>query len=120
MPQFLYKIREPDLRREWRRRKRKLRKLHGGGQRRPNGKLIFLEKMEDSPFTREIPKYAKKAEWVFGPKEVELRERMKRAMALKRRLEQEAEEARVARLKELGVWPGEQAWRRPWQPKVEY
>merc|ERR550517_2368155 len=103
MPQWIYKRREPDLRREWRRRKRKLRKKHGGGERRPNGKLIFLEKMEDSPFTREIPKYAKKAEWTFGPKEVELRERKKRAVELKRRLEQEAEQKRIDRLKELGV-----------------
>jgi len=111
MPQWLYKKREPDLRREWRKRKRKLRRLHGGGQRRPNGKLIFLEKMEDSPFTREIPKYAKKAEWVFGPKEVELRERKKRAMELKRRLEQEAEEKRIAdRSQYGGHWLGRDAF----------
>lgn len=121
MPQKEFKKRERSLKQKWRAKKRKLRIRHGEGQRWPNGRLIFLSKLNGSPFTRERhgEKYTKKAPWLYSPNEVPARERQMRALALKRRLEQEAEETRVKRLQELGVWPGRQAWRRPWQPKVD-
>merc|ERR1719284_1155771 len=92
------------------------------GQRHPNGRLIYLTKMGDHPFTIEKygDKYSKPAEWHFSPNEIKRKERQMRANELKRQLEQKAEEVRVARMKELNVWLGDMNWRRPWQAKVEY
>merc|ERR1740121_1732529 len=91
------------------------------GQRWPNGKYIFLTKLQGSPFTRERfgEKYVGRAPWHFHPSEVKFREQQIRAHELKRRLELEAAETRFARLKELGVWPGEPSWRKPWEPQVD-
>jgi len=121
MPEQAFKREEKRLKRAWRAKKRKLRIKHGMGQKWPNGKYIFLAKLQGSPFTREQygEKYVGRAEWHFSPNEIPARERQMRAHALKRRLEQGAEEKRVERLRELGVWPGEQSWRRPWRPKVD-
>lgn len=121
MPEKDFKRREKSLRQRWRAKKRKLRIKHGMGEKWPNGKYIFLAKLQGSPFTRERygEKYVGHAAWHFSANEIPARERQMRAFALKRRLEQEAEEKRIDRLRELGVWPGEQSWRRPWQPKVD-
>jgi len=121
MPEQAFRREEKRLKQAWRARKRKLRIKHGMGQKWPNGKYIFLAKLQGSPFTREQygEKYVGRAEWHFSPNEIPARARQMRAHALKRRLEQEAEEKRVERLRELGVWPGEQSWRRPWRPKVD-
>merc|ERR1711972_749304 len=80
----------------WRAKKRKLRIKHGMGQKWPNGKYIFLSKLQGSIFTRQKygDKYVGRAEWHFSPNEIEARERQLRALQLKRRLEQEAEEKR--------------------------
>lgn len=122
MPAGAFARERPRLLQKWRHKKRRLRLKHGMGQRYPNGKLIFLTKLQGHPFTREFygEKYAGQAEWHYSPKEIEGRERQLRAHALKRRLEQEAEETRVARMRELNVWLGEEGWRRPWQAKAEY
>lgn len=121
MPMKSFKRREKSLRQRWRAKLRKNRIKHGMGQRWPNGKYIFIAKMQGSIFTREKygEKYVGRAAWHHSPNEIPARERQMRALALKRRLEQEAEEKRIERLRELGVWPGEQTWRRPWQPKVD-
>lgn len=121
MPQKVFKVRENKLMKRWRAKKRKLRIKHGMGDKWPNGKYIFLAKLQGSPFTRQRygEKYVGHAAWHFSANEIPSRERQMRALALKRRLEQEAEEKRIERLRELGVWPGEQSWRRPWQPKVD-
>lgn len=120
MPEKDFDQRQKGLKQQWRAKKRKLRIKHGMGEKWPNGKYIFLAKLQGSPFTREQygEKYVGRAAWHFSPKEVENRERTLRALELKRRLEQEAEQKRVSRLAELGVWPGNKNWRRPWQPKV--
>jgi len=121
MPEDEFKKREKSLRQRWRAKKRKLRLKHGKGQRWPNRKLIHLAKLQGSPFTRERygDKYVGKAAWHFHPNEIPFREQQIRAHELKRRLELEAAETRFARLKELGVWPGEPSWRKPWEPQVD-
>jgi len=111
MPQSVFERREPALRRAWKARARRLRIKHGKGQKRPNGRAIYLEKMLDSPFTREIPGYEKAPEWRNSEVEVERRAQQKRAHELKKILEQKAEEVRIARLRELGVSTGEPGWR---------
>merc|ERR1711920_802974 len=112
--------REKDLKQKWRAKKRKLRMKHGNGQKWPNGKYIFLAKLQGSPFTREKygEKYVGRAAWHFSPNEIKGRERQLRAMELKRRLETEAEEKRLNRLKELNIWPGDPKWRKPWQQEI--
>lgn len=121
MPKASFDKRRKTFLRRWRAKKRKLRIKHGMGQRWPNGKLIYLTKLQCSPFTKEFygQKYVGKAPWLFSANEVPARERQMRALTLKRQMEQAAEEKRIARLRELGVWPGEQSWRRPWQPQVD-
>eukprot|EP00442_Polarella_glacialis_P012486 CAMPEP_0115075702 /NCGR_PEP_ID=MMETSP0227-20121206/16016_1 /TAXON_ID=89957 /ORGANISM="Polarella glacialis, Strain CCMP 1383" /LENGTH=275 /DNA_ID=CAMNT_0002462757 /DNA_START=1 /DNA_END=828 /DNA_ORIENTATION=+ len=86
---------------------------HGMGQRYPNGKYIFLTKLQGSPFTRELygEKYIGKAEWTYHPNEVKAKEKVQRARELKRTMAIETEERRVAHLRQLGVWPGESHWR---------
>lgn len=121
MPEEEFVRREPELRKQYLRKKRKLRIKHGRGQRWPNGKLIHLTKLQGSPFTRQMfgEKYVGRAPWHFSPKEVEHRAQQMRAQELKRRLEFEASATRYARLRELGVWSGDLSWRKPWQPQVD-
>jgi len=116
-----FAARERKLRQEYNGMVKKLRKKHSHGQAYPNGKNIYLTKVQHIPFTREIygEKYAGKAPWLLRPTEVALRKRQLEANRLKRRLEQEAEVMRIKRLRNLGIFPGEQEWRRPWQPKVD-
>lgn len=96
---------------------RKLKRIHGGGEKWPNGRPIYIDKMRRHQFTKiAFPQFAKPCEWKFSPKEVERRAQRRRALELQRRLAQEAELRRLARLRELGVWPGEEQWRRPWRP----
>lgn len=116
-----FTAREPELRREYNGMVKKLRKKHSHGHRYPNGKAVYLTKVQHIPFTREIygEKYAGKAPWLLKPSEVALRKRQLEAQRLKRRLEQEAEVMRINRLRNLGIFAGEQEWRRPWQPKVD-
>lgn len=113
-----------ELKREFKIKRRKLRKKHGMGQKYPNGQYIYLVKMMDHPLTAKIhgPKYAGRAEWLFSPKEVEYRERRNRARELQRRLILIAEQKRVERLRELGVWLGEEEWQygKPWVPKIPF
>lgn len=117
MPQFMYERDYKKLRAEWRRRKRLLRKKHGG-YRFPNGRYVHLSKMMDSPFTRALRGYEEKMPWMNSPKEVETNDRRNRALKLVRRLEFEAEERRIARLQELGVQVGDDTWVMRNQPKV--
>mmetsp|Transcript_22087 Transcript_22087/g.56346 ORF Transcript_22087/g.56346 Transcript_22087/m.56346 type:complete len:266 (-) Transcript_22087:230-1027(-) len=121
MPEEEFEKRRPQLLQKYRAKKRKLRIKHGKGQKYPNGQYIFLTKLSGSPFTRELygEKYAGRKEWLLHPNEVPSRERHMRALELKRKMMQEAEEKRLDRLKDLGVWPGEEAWRKPWEAKPE-
>lgn len=121
MPEAEFEKRRPKLMQKYRAKKRKLRIKHGMGQKYPNGQYIFLTKLSGSPFTRELygEKYAGRKEWLLHPNEVPAREQHMRAMELKRKMMQEGEEKRLNRLKDLGVWPGEQAWRKPWEPKPD-
>jgi len=113
--------RERELRGEYAGMVKKLFKRHSRGWKYPNGKAVHLTKLQHIPFTREIygEKYAGKAPWLLDPREVPLRKRQLEANRLKRRLEQEAELLRVKRLRDLGIYAGEQEWRRPWQPQVD-
>jgi len=122
MPEAAFKKNEKSLRQRWRSKKRKLRIYHGMGQKWPNGKYIFLTKLQGSIFTRQQygENYVGHAQWHYSPNEMARRERQTRAAALKRELEQQAEETRVARMKELNVGLGKESWRRPWQAKVDY
>eukprot|EP00929_Paragymnodinium_shiwhaense_P104042 TRINITY_DN67_c0_g1_i2.p1 TRINITY_DN67_c0_g1~~TRINITY_DN67_c0_g1_i2.p1 ORF type:complete len:267 (-),score=59.91 TRINITY_DN67_c0_g1_i2:202-1002(-) len=122
MPEQEFEKRKPRLIRQYNALKRKMRIKHGMGQKYPNGREIYMVRLKDNPMTTYLhgDKYSKPAEWHFSPKEIESRERQLRAQALKRRLEQEAEETRVARMKELNVWLGDEGWRRPWQAKAPY
>jgi len=121
MPAQVFKAREKSYLRAWRAKKRKLRIKHGMGQKYPNGRYIFLTKLMKSPFTVKYhgEKYAGPAPWHFSPNEIPAREKQMRALELKRRLEMEAEERKVRRLRALNVWPGKEEWRRPWDPVVE-
>lgn len=120
MPEMEFKKNEKRLRQQWRAKKRQLRRKHGN-MRYPDGKFIFLAKLQGNPFTREKygEKYIGRPEFKH-PNDLKGREQQKRAMELKRKLEQQAEEVRVARMKELNVWLGDIAWRRPWQAKADY
>jgi len=122
MPVAAFKKNEKQLKQRWRSKKRKLRIYHGMGQKWPNGKYIFLSKLQGSIFTRQQygDNYVGYAPWHYSPNEITRRERQQRAGALKRELEQQAEEVRVARMKELNVGLGKESWRRPWQAKVDY
>eukprot|EP00929_Paragymnodinium_shiwhaense_P104041 TRINITY_DN67_c0_g1_i1.p1 TRINITY_DN67_c0_g1~~TRINITY_DN67_c0_g1_i1.p1 ORF type:complete len:270 (-),score=55.17 TRINITY_DN67_c0_g1_i1:153-962(-) len=122
MPEVEFQRRKPRMIRQYNALKRKMRIKHGMGQKYPNGREIYMVRLKDNPMTTYLhgDKYSKPAEWHFSPKEIESRERQLRAQALKRRLEQEAEETRIARMKELNVWLGDEGWRRPWQAKAPY
>lgn len=122
MPVEEFAKRKKELKQRWRKQKRKLRLKHGKGQRYPNGKLIFLCKLQGNPFTREQfgEKYIGRAAWHYSPNEILARERQMRALELKSILEQKAEEVRVKRMQELNVGLGDPIWRRRWRAKVEY
>ncbi|CAE8701900.1 unnamed protein product [Polarella glacialis] len=113
MPQKTFEKRRKTLLKRFRKIKRKLRIKHGMGQRYPNGKYIFLTKLQGSPFTRELygEKYIGKAEWTYHPNEVKAKEKVQRARELKRTMAIETEERRIEHLRQLGVWPGESHWR---------
>merc|ERR1712050_405078 len=120
MPEKDFKIREKSLKQKWRAKKRKLRIKHGMGQKWPNGKYIFLAKLQGSPFTRQ--QYGEKyVGWkAWSKKSVERGQQRKRANKLKTRLMIEAEETRLERLAQLQVWPGEREWKKPFDPVKQY
>eukprot|EP00930_Biecheleria_cincta_P055839 TRINITY_DN4209_c0_g1_i1.p1 TRINITY_DN4209_c0_g1~~TRINITY_DN4209_c0_g1_i1.p1 ORF type:complete len:277 (-),score=48.72 TRINITY_DN4209_c0_g1_i1:59-889(-) len=113
MPQEAFEKNRGRLLKDYKRKARKLRQKCGMGQRYPNGKLVHLQILQGSPFTRELygEKYIGRAEWVYHPDEKERRATCRRALELKRKLAMENEERRLARLKELGVWTGKPEWR---------
>ncbi|CAK0892916.1 unnamed protein product [Prorocentrum cordatum] len=116
-----FTAREQELLGEYKGMVKKLYKKHSHGYKYPNGKAVYLTKIQHIPFTTAIygETYAGKAPWLLKPTEVTLRKRQLEANRLKRRLEQEAEILRVKRLRDLGIYAGEQEWRRPWQPQVD-
>lgn len=117
MPQFMFERDEKKLRQLWRKRVRMLRRKHGC-DRYGNGRFVHLIKMMDNPFTRELTGYAEQPKWMNSPKELEHKEHRNRALKLIRRLEFEAEERRIARLHELGVFVGDIDSRSPTAPRV--
>lgn len=124
MPSDYVKKNWDALVRDFKMKRKKLKKKHNMGAKYPNGQKIYLVKMMDHPLVVKFhgPKYAGRAEWLMSPKEVEYKERRTRARELQRRLTLIAEQKRVKRLRELGVWLGEESWQdgKPWIPKVPF
>jgi len=113
MPEEAFQRNKDRLMNQYNKKERKLRRVCGKGQRYPNGKLVHLQKLQGSPFTRELygEKYIGRAEWIYSPDEVKRRQKYRRAQELRRRMALENEERRLNRLKELGVWTGKPEWR---------
>eukprot|EP00403_Amphidinium_massartii_P018538 CAMPEP_0178414042 /NCGR_PEP_ID=MMETSP0689_2-20121128/22834_1 /TAXON_ID=160604 /ORGANISM="Amphidinium massartii, Strain CS-259" /LENGTH=285 /DNA_ID=CAMNT_0020035323 /DNA_START=17 /DNA_END=874 /DNA_ORIENTATION=+ len=123
MPWEDFEDKKDELWQQYRKMKRKLRKKHGNGDRYPNGDLIFLRKMQGHPFlVLDSPgneKYMRDPEWIYDPNEAEVKEQAQRAKELRRKLMVEAEEKRLARAQELGMWTGDPKWRQPWSAQID-
>lgn len=118
MPSKVFYHIRPMLLRRWRKAKRYWRRHEKMfNQRARDGRLLYLIKTRNSPFTQKKGgKYAS-TKRIYTKKEQIRFERLKRAHELRRRLEVEAHETRMLRMKELGIDVGEPEWRKPyWMP----
>jgi len=121
MPRHIFEKEMPRIRQQAWKKVRKLRKLwakKGKPLYYPNGVAKYVKKALGSPFISRSKEFKleEKPEWWRHPNEVESKARHLRAKELKRRMAIEVELKRLERLRELGVWTGNEEFRRRWRP----